>query len=346
MRHGLHLAKLSRPTAHRVLMLRNLVSSLLQHEQITTTLPKAKAAQKLADQVIQWGKDGGRSNWVRANAFLLNPKDTLKPLFTTFAARYAQRPGGYTRVQRAGYRVGDHAPLAVLELVDNRNDLRFENAARTVGRELAIRAREGAGRNGWWTFRKSVENDGPERIVERLENAAELDPLTRKNVVKALQFRALAVPAASPSPADADADEPTPTPTTTTTHPSKRFLDRAYHHYLASLASFSLASAPAPDPTRTVKQLTQRLVPSEHKSAPAPVLTVPRAGRVARAGERIDGWDQALEDGVVVRKTGGPISRAKHGGRREVREEAQVAKRKGIASVEELREEVEERLVV
>lgn len=71
MRHGLKLAKLSRPTAHRVLMLRNLVSSLLEREQVTTTLPKAKAAQKLADQVISWGKQGGKENWERANGFLL-----------------------------------------------------------------------------------------------------------------------------------------------------------------------------------------------------------------------------------------------------------------------------------
>jgi len=71
MRHGLHLSKLSRPTAHRLLMLRNLVSSLLQHQQISTTLPKAKAAQKLADQVIGWGKVGGKDNWEKANGFLL-----------------------------------------------------------------------------------------------------------------------------------------------------------------------------------------------------------------------------------------------------------------------------------
>lgn len=71
MRHGLHLSKLSRPTSHRLLMLRNLVSSLLQHQQISTTLPKAKAAQKLADQVIGWGKIGGKDNWEKANGFLL-----------------------------------------------------------------------------------------------------------------------------------------------------------------------------------------------------------------------------------------------------------------------------------
>lgn len=71
MRHRLGHNGLSRPTSHRLLMLRNLVSSLLQHEQITTTLAKAKETQKLADKVIQWGKKGGKSNWERANAYLL-----------------------------------------------------------------------------------------------------------------------------------------------------------------------------------------------------------------------------------------------------------------------------------
>lgn len=71
MRHGLHLSKLSRTTSHRMLMLRNLVSSLLQHQQVSTTLPKAKAAAKLAEQVIGWGKKGGKDNWDRANGFLL-----------------------------------------------------------------------------------------------------------------------------------------------------------------------------------------------------------------------------------------------------------------------------------
>ena len=71
MRHRLGNKSLSRPTAHRLLLLRNLVSSLLQHEQITTTVAKAKEAQKVAEKVIGWGKKGGRDNWVQANSFLL-----------------------------------------------------------------------------------------------------------------------------------------------------------------------------------------------------------------------------------------------------------------------------------
>ncbi|GAA6060908.1 hypothetical protein JCM10212_003942 [Sporobolomyces blumeae] len=339
MRHGLHLSKLSRPTAHRVLMLRNLVSSLLQHQQVSTTLPKAKAAQKLADQVIGWGKQGGKDNWDRANAFLLNSKDTLTPLFTTFAKRYASRPGGYTRILRAGYRVGDNAPLAVLELVDNQNDLRFENSAKTVGRELAIRVQEDkSGAEGWTEFRNQVERDGPERVVERIKDSRVLGDITRKNVVKALRYRTNELPVAvssesttknlSTSPdveASSNAEtslasrdaaaSPDPVPAV---HPATLFLDRAYHHYLRSLAEFRLATRQVPDPNRPVHQLTQRLHPNEFDSAPKPVLTVPTSGRRALAGERTDGWSstelERADDDAAGRATGrrgGPITRAK-----------------------------------
>ncbi|GAA5889831.1 hypothetical protein JCM8208_001142 [Rhodotorula glutinis] len=348
MRHGMRTAKLGRPTAHRVLMLRNLVSSLLHHEQVTTTLPKAKAAQKLADQVIHWGKLGGKSNWDRANAFLLNPKDTLRPLFTTLAQRYASRPGGYTRIQRAGYRVGDNAPVAVLELVDSAADLRFERAARTVGREMALRAREVApgsatgearGPAAWHGLRKRVEAHGPERIGELLGAATELDALTRDNVVKALRYRAAPLPvdpatsvsstaevvstpagdvdapaAAAAATSSAAAAEATTIPAV---HPATLFLDRAYHHYLLSLATLSLSTSRAPDPERTIKQLTQRLGSLELRGAPRPVLTVPSVGRSPKAGERTDGWQATAEREVT--KRGGPIARAKGNKGRESR---------------------------
>ncbi|GAA6012209.1 hypothetical protein JCM8202_003241 [Rhodotorula sphaerocarpa] len=371
MRHGLKLAKLSRPTAHRVLMLRNLVSSLLEHEQVTTTLPKAKAAQKLADQVISWGKQGGKENWERANGFLLNGSKTLKPLFEVLAKRYATRPGGYTRVQRAGFRVGDRAPLAVLELVDNVNDLRFENAARTVGREMAIRAKEagGPGPQGWKEFRARVEAEGPERIGHLVGVAPELAKVTRQNVVKALRYREAPVPVtadsvASTSELSADGSSPAGgaqaanaapeadesfSAAPATTHPALLFLDRAYHHYLSQLATFSLSTSPRPDPLRPVRQLSARLHETEssieRKGAPRPVVTVPRAGRVPRAGESTAGWattadevldlDDALEaDASLVVEEGsraraGPISRAKGNFGREARQARVKATREG-----------------
>lgn len=330
MRHRLANKSLSRPTAHRLLLLRNLVSSLLQHEQITTTVAKAKEAQKVAEKVIGWGKKGGKDNWVRANSFLLvrnfpprglctssltsvhpqNPTETLAPLFTTYSERYADRAGGYTRLHRAGHRQGDYAALAVLELVDSPHDLKFESAASAVGRELAVKSREGAGREAWWDFRKSVEGGDHAAELANLTKSSVLDELTRKNVGKALAFRKSVVVAVEPDAEDGEVtpvDESLLPPTPPT--PASLFLDRAHEHYLRSLASFDLSTAPLPDSERTIKQLTQRLNPSDRRGAPLPVETVPLAGRTPKAGERTDGW--AVNELEVVSKNGGPIGRAK-----------------------------------
>lgn len=306
MRHRLANKSLSRPTAHRLLMLRNLVSSLLEHEQITTTVAKAKETQKLAEKVIGWGKAGSAADWNRANAFLLNAKSTLPTLFTTFADRYAERVGGYTRLHRAGHRQGDYAALAVLELVDSPHDLKFEAAASSVGRELAVRSQQGAGKEAWWDFRKSVEGGEPSEALEKLTGSTVLDALTRKNVGKALAFRK-SPPTIAPTPNEdgTPSDEsllPAPTPTS-------MFLDRAHEHYLRNLASFAISTSPIADPLRQIKQLTQRLNPSDLRGAPHPVLTLPQAGRKVKAGERTDGW--ASNNGALSSREGGPIGRAK-----------------------------------
>ncbi|KAF9069130.1 ribosomal protein L17 [Rhodocollybia butyracea] len=135
MKHGVAFRKFSRPTSHRMLMLRNLVTSLFEHEQIKTTLPKAKDTARLAEKIITLGKKGDRSAHERASAFLLKP-EVLPKLFGTFASRYADRPGGYTRIHKFGNRPGDNAPVAILELVDNPRDLRWEITARAIGREV------------------------------------------------------------------------------------------------------------------------------------------------------------------------------------------------------------------
>lgn len=325
-------------------MLRNLVSSLLEHQSISTTLPKAKEAQKLAEKVIQWGKNGTAADWARANSYLLvslesafssavpfadlwssaqNPTKTLRPLFTTFSQRYAQRSGGYTRLHHAGSRVGDNAPLAILELVDGPNDLKFEGAAKTVGREMAIRAREGAGPEGWKSWRARVEQDGAEGVLAAIEESVELDALTRKNVTKALAIRSAAFTAFAPPPStDASGEEVIES--SESLHPATLFLNRTYHHYLRSLAQFSLSITPTADPERTVKQLTQRLTPSDARGPPRPVLTVPRAGRAPRAGERTDGWASELDVEGEKSKRGGPISLAKGPRAREVRRSRKV----------------------
>ncbi|KIP12422.1 hypothetical protein PHLGIDRAFT_97717 [Phlebiopsis gigantea 11061_1 CR5-6] len=135
MKHGVAFRKFSRPTAHRMLMLRNLVTSLIKHEQIKTTLPKARDTARLAEKIITMGKKGDLPAYQRANSFLLEPKLTPK-VFKELAQRYADRVGGYTRIHKFGNRPGDNAPTAVLELVDNPRDLKFEMTARAVAWEL------------------------------------------------------------------------------------------------------------------------------------------------------------------------------------------------------------------
>ena len=117
MRHGHGLRKLNRTTSHRLAMFRNMANSLLTHEQITTTLPKAKAMRSVADKMITLGKRGDLHARRRAHAFLRDD-DSVRKLFGTLADRYKARKGGYTRVLKAGQRYGDAAPMAIIELVD------------------------------------------------------------------------------------------------------------------------------------------------------------------------------------------------------------------------------------
>lgn len=116
MRHRWGYKKLGRNPAHRRATLRNLVTNLLEHERITTTLPKAKAARPLAEKMITLGKRDTLHARRQAAAFLIRPA-VLKKLFSTIAPRFADRPGGYTRIVRAGWRRGDHSDLAVLHLI-------------------------------------------------------------------------------------------------------------------------------------------------------------------------------------------------------------------------------------
>ncbi|HZH04238.1 MAG TPA: 50S ribosomal protein L17, partial [Myxococcaceae bacterium] len=104
-------------TSHRLAMLANLVTSLLEHERVTTTVPKAKEARRIAERMITLGKKGGLSN-VRLAARTVRNKTVLSKVFSELKDRYAQRPGGYTRILRMGQRRGDAAEMALLELVD------------------------------------------------------------------------------------------------------------------------------------------------------------------------------------------------------------------------------------
>ena len=117
MRHRLSGRKLNRTASHRKAMFSNMAAALIKHEQITTTLPKAKEMRRIADRLITLGKRGGLHARRQALSVLKDTKLAEK-LFSTLAARYADRPGGYTRVLKAGFRYGDSAPMGIIELVD------------------------------------------------------------------------------------------------------------------------------------------------------------------------------------------------------------------------------------
>jgi large subunit ribosomal protein L17 len=117
MRHGVAGRKLSVTSSHRQAMFRNMAHALLKHEQITTTLPKAKELRPVAEKLITLGKKGGLANKRLAYAELRDDVIVTK-LFSTLADRYKSRAGGYTRVLRAGVRYGDAADMAVIELMD------------------------------------------------------------------------------------------------------------------------------------------------------------------------------------------------------------------------------------
>ena len=117
MRHGMANRKLGVTSTHRAAMFRNMATSLIKHEQITTTLPKAKELRPYVERIITLGKRGDLHARRQAYATLMDEK-VVDKLFTTIAERYKARPGGYTRVLKAGYRYGDAAPMAVIELVE------------------------------------------------------------------------------------------------------------------------------------------------------------------------------------------------------------------------------------
>ena len=118
MRHNVSGRKLNRTAAHRKMLYRNLVTSLFKHERITTTVPKAKEARIVAEKMITFAKQGDLHSR-RMAARKLNEPAILQKLFEEIGPRYADRPGGYTRILRLGNRKGDNAELAILELVDN-----------------------------------------------------------------------------------------------------------------------------------------------------------------------------------------------------------------------------------
>jgi len=120
MRHGLGLRKLNRTSSHRLAMLQNMMNSLIEHEAIKTTLPKAKELRRVIEPMITLAKTPTLAN--KRLAFdRLRDRDSVVKLFAELGPRYQTRPGGYTRILKMGFRQGDNAPMAFVELVDRPN---------------------------------------------------------------------------------------------------------------------------------------------------------------------------------------------------------------------------------
>ena len=127
MRHGIAHRKLGRTTSHRTAMFANMAASLIKHEQIVTTLPKAKELRPFVEKLISLGKRGDLHARRQAIAELRDI-DTVKKLFEVIGPRYKDRNGGYTRIMKAGFRYGDSAAMAVIEFVDRDEDAKGKDS--------------------------------------------------------------------------------------------------------------------------------------------------------------------------------------------------------------------------
>lgn len=126
-RHRQNRRKLQRSTGHRKALLRNLAAALIKHEQIKTTLPKARELRPYVEKLITLAKRGGLSNRRLAQGRLMDDAQLAK-LFDELGERYSSRPGGYTRIIKAGFRASDAAPMAVIELVDRDEDAKGQDS--------------------------------------------------------------------------------------------------------------------------------------------------------------------------------------------------------------------------
>ena len=127
MRHGISQRKLSRKSGHRKALFRNMAAALIKHEQISTTLPKAKELRPYVEKLITLAKRGGLSNR-RLAMSRLGDETQLKKLFDELAERYSDRDGGYTRIIKAGYRESDSAQMAIIEFVDRDEDAKGQDS--------------------------------------------------------------------------------------------------------------------------------------------------------------------------------------------------------------------------
>ncbi len=132
MRHRMGGRKLSRTSSHRTAMFRNMAAALIKHEQITTTLAKAKELRPYTEKLVTLAKRGGLSNRRLAHARLLDDAQLVK-LFDVLAERYASRSGGYTRIVKAGIRASDAVPIAIIEFVDRDESAKGQDSGPVMG---------------------------------------------------------------------------------------------------------------------------------------------------------------------------------------------------------------------
>ncbi|OBT82308.1 hypothetical protein VE02_08207 [Pseudogymnoascus sp. 03VT05] len=178
---------LGRTSAHRQALLRNLVTSLFTHESIQTTWPKAKEAQRLAEKLITLGKKNTEASKRRALSIFFTPHSLLPKLFGPLRERYAERPGGYTRVLRIEPLKADQAPSAILELVDGPKDMRFAMTARTLARvqEAGQEVNDMTAKNIMKVTRYRPDADADlQRMVADLRDLEIEDPKREKGVEK------------------------------------------------------------------------------------------------------------------------------------------------------------------
>ena len=135
MKHNIKHRKLNRTSSHRKALLLNMTNALIKHEQITTTLPKAKELRPFIEKVVTLGKKGDLSARRKAISILQDDK-MIKKVFSTLADRYSERSGGYTRIVKLGNRFGDNAPTAVIEFVDRDEDAKGQDSGPVIEKKV------------------------------------------------------------------------------------------------------------------------------------------------------------------------------------------------------------------
>ncbi len=173
MRHNVSGRKLNRTPAHRKMLYRNLVTALFKHERIQTTVPKAKEARQVAEKLITFAKRGDL-HARRMAARKVNEPAVLQKLFEEIGPRYAERPGGYTRIMRLGPRKGDNAELAILELVDNTAKPKRTDSLKRKRARKVLEAQEKADAKA--ALVETAEESADETVDDAAEDAVEAAP--------------------------------------------------------------------------------------------------------------------------------------------------------------------------